>query len=132
MRKKLSNIVSRIEQTEQQKKAMVLKDIHVGEQTVFFRDIVVIESDRNYLEYTVQNYKDTLRVRDTITRAEELFGRHYFIRVHRKNIVNMHHIMYIDQKKKNIVMDNNMEIIIGGSYRQSVTEAYTRYLAMKV
>lgn len=124
-------MVSRIELAESQKKVMVLKDIHVGEQTVFFRDIVVIESDRNYLEYTVQNYKNTLRVRDTITRVEELFSPHHFVRVHRKNIVNMLHILYIDQKKKNIVMDNNMEIIVGGSYRESVVRAYERYLAMR-
>lgn len=131
MQKRLSHVVARIELTENQKMSIALKDVRLGEQTVFFKDIVVIESDRNYLEYTVQNYKNILRVRDTITRVEELFRSHHFIRVHRKNIVNMVHILYIDQKKKNIVMDNNMEVLIGGSYRQDVMDTYRRYLTMR-
>ncbi|MDE6568339.1 MAG: response regulator [Lachnospiraceae bacterium] len=131
MKKRFSQVVSRIELEESQKKTLVLKDINIGEQTVFFQDIVVIESDRNYLEYIVQNYKDALRVRGTITWASEFFVPHYFIRVHRKNIINMLHILYIDGKKQVIVMDNGMNIIMGGSYRQSVMEAYKKYLAMK-
>lgn len=131
MKRRLSQVVSRIELAESQKKAINLKDIYIGEQTVFFRDIIIIESDRNYLEYVVQNYKDTLRVRGTIGRAEELFAPHYFVRVHRKNIVNMMHILYIDQKKQYIVMDNGVKIIIGDSYRQSVMETYKGYLARK-
>lgn len=131
MKQRFSQVVSRIELEESQKKAIVLKDINIGEQTVFFQDIVVIESDRNYLEYIVQNYKDPLRVRGTITKVEELFAPHYFIRVHRKNIVNMIHILYIDQKRQVIVMDNGTNIIMGGSYRQSVLDMYQRFLAMK-
>lgn len=131
MKKRFSQVVSRIELEESQKKTLVLKDINIGEQTVFFQDIVVIESDRNYLEYIVQNYRDALRVRGTITWASELFTPHYFIRVHRKNIINMLHILYIDGKKQVIVMDNGMNIIMGGSYRQSVMEAYKKYIAMK-
>ncbi|MDE6852201.1 MAG: LytTR family DNA-binding domain-containing protein [Lachnospiraceae bacterium] len=131
MKKRFSQVVSRIELEESQKKAIVLKDINIGKQTVFCQDIVVIESDRNYLEYMVQHYKDALRVRGTITKVEELLSPHYFIRVHRKNIVNMIHILYIDQKKQVIVMDNGTNIIMGGSYRRSVMDMYQRYLAMK-
>lgn len=132
MKKRFSQVVSRIELEESQKKTLVLKDINIGEQTVFYQDIVVIESDRNYLEYIVQNYKDALRVRGTISWASDLFSPHHFIRVHRKNIVNMMHILYIDGKKQVIVMDNGMNIIMGGSYRQSVMEAYHNYLARKI
>lgn len=131
MKKRLSHTIARIELTQAQSRSLVLKDIHLGEQNVFFRDIVVIESDRNYLEYTVQHYGGPLRVRDTITRMEEQLCPRHFIRVHRKNIVNMLHILYIDQKKKNIMMDNGMELVIGGSYRLSVWEAYRRYLSMR-
>lgn len=131
MKKRFSQVVSRIELAESQKKTISLKDIYIGEQTVFFQNIILIESDRNYLEYVVQNYKDSLRVRGTISKAEEVFASHYFMRVHRKNIVNMLHILYIDQKKQYIVMDNGVKIIIGDSYRQSVLETYSRYLARK-
>lgn len=131
MKERFSWVFSRIELEESQRNTTVLKDITIGEQTVFFRDIVVIESDRNYLEYTVRNYKDTLRVRNTITKAEELLTPYYFLRVHRKNIVNMQHILYVDGKKQCIVMDNGMKILMGGSYRECVIEAYKNYLAMK-
>ncbi|MBO5484020.1 MAG: response regulator transcription factor [Lachnospiraceae bacterium] len=131
MQKKLSRVIERIKLERNQNKTIVLGDIYLGEQTVFYRDIVVIESDRNYLEYTVQDYENPLRIRDTISRAEEVFKPHCFLRVHRKNIVNMMHIVYVDQKKKNIMMDNRMEIFIGESYRKSVTEEYNRYLDMR-
>lgn len=131
MKKRLSQVVSRIDLAERQKEAISLKDIYIGEQTVFFRDIVIIESDRNYLEYIVQNYKDALRVRGTISKAEELFAPHYFMRVHRKNVVNMMHVMYIDQRKQYIVMDNGMKIIMGERYRESVLKEYQKYLTLK-
>lgn len=131
IQKKISRVIERLELDRKQNQTIVLGDIYLGNQTVFFRDIVVVESDRNYLEYTVQNYRSPLRIRDTITHAEHVCKPHCFIRVHRKNIVNMMHILYIDQKKKNIIMDNRMEIFIGESYKKSVVEEYNRYLDMR-
>lgn len=80
-----------------------------------FDDILYIESMKDYIK--IRTSQETIIVKEKISEFQKLLPEHRFIRVHRSYLVNTNKITAYTQYDVEI---NNLEIPIGGMYKQNV------------
>lgn len=92
---RMNILLSNISQVSKEQKKIVLK---TAEQifVVSIKDIVHLESDRNYTFFYLADGKKVL-VSKTLKEYEELLGEYGFIRVHQSHLI---HVDYIDRYEK--------------------------------
>jgi len=98
---------------------------------IYFRNIVYIESDKHYLNYYIQNREEPVLIRGTINEMEKALEIYSFIRIHRRFIVNLRYIKYIDTKIGKVCLNFNgksKSLSLGQSYKTRVNEIYGIYL----
>ncbi len=96
------------------KDALFIKDGYYFHK-VFFRDIVYLESDNNYV--TVHTVDKKHLVRTSLQNYLEHFDQHKFFRIHRSYVVNLDHIATINTE---YVLLNMKELPIGKTYREEL------------
>lgn len=90
-------------------------------------DIIYVGSERNNLIYHVCDGEDVL-VRAKIQEAEEILPADLFVRIHNRLIVNMAHIEAIDHSQGTLTVTGGEILPISRPRKQSLSEAYDRYL----
>jgi two-component system, LytTR family, response regulator LytT len=105
---------------EQQKNNYVIKDalfIKDGYyfHKAFFKDILYLESDNNYV--TVHTTEKQYLVRTSLQQYTEHFDPQKFFRIHRSFVINLDHIQTINSEA---VIINKKELPIGKSYREDL------------
>lgn len=92
-------------------------------------DIIYVGSEKNNLIYHIRDGEDIL-VREKIQDAEELLPADLFIRIHNRLIVNMAHIESIDYPQGVLTVTGGEILTISRPRKQSLSDAYDRYLRM--
>ena len=98
---------------------------------VYYHNIIYVESDKHYLKHFIQNQETPLLVRASINDKESEFEKYGFIRIHRKFIVNLKFINFVDVKIGKVYINYNgtrKSLPMGNSYRDNVEKKYTEYL----
>ena len=80
-----------------------------------FDDILYVESMKDYIK--IRTSQETIIVKEKISEFQKLLPEYCFIRVHRSYLVNTNKITAYTQYDVEI---NNLEIPIGGMYKQNV------------
>ena len=92
---------------------------------ILITDIIYIEGMSEYLRIHLLGQSKPVVVLLSMKKMEErLMGRD-FMRIHKSYIINLHHIAEIN--KNRVILDNQVDIPIGESYRERLSE----YVAKK-
>ena len=92
---------------------------------ILITDIIYIEGMSEYLRIHLLGQSKPVVVLLSMKKMEErLMGRD-FMRIHKSYIINLHHIAEIN--KSRVILDNQVDIPIGESYRERLSE----YVAKK-
>ncbi|MGM9663917.1 MAG: LytR/AlgR family response regulator transcription factor [Eubacteriales bacterium] len=101
-----------------------------GEQSLRLKDIIYIESEKNY--YTMYtDLRKNYRCRGTLTSAESLLGDDDFFRIHAAYIINY---AYIDRlyNQGYVVMKNGKRINISRNRMATFKKAYMEYIRRQI
>ena len=106
----------------------VLLEISPGRKsTVLYRDIMYIKSDKHYLEYYMSD-KSVARQRGTMSDVEQSPAEHGFIKIHKRNLVNMNYIKYIDNRMLEVVLKNNTKLEMSRNCKTETEERYIKFM----
>ncbi len=85
---------------------------------VFFREIMYLEKDGNYLEIVLDNGKKVL-IRSNMSNVFKLIPEKHFQRVHKSFVVNLNKVKVIEVNK--LTLTGQIKIPLGNSYRQALS-----------
>lgn len=90
-------------------------EIHVQNNVyrIIVRDLIYLESDRNYTIFHFINQQ--IRIRGTLKNFSELFNPNLFISTHRSFVINKDHL--ITYHKDKCVMTGQLEVPVGRRHR---------------
>ncbi len=113
-----------------QNKKIILEN---SEETaaIYYHNIIYIESDKHYMKYHIQNKEKPISIRGSINETYIELQKYDFIRIHKRFIVNLKYIKFVDKKIGKIYINYNgfkKSLSLGTSYRDIVDEKYTLYL----
>lgn len=96
-------------------------------EEIAIRDIVVVQSEKNYLEYELADER-TLRVRDSLNAAEERLKEYDFSRISNRTLVNLSYVGRIREKEGEVILKDGYSYSLSRNYKKSVVAAYMKYL----
>lgn len=92
---------------------------------ILITDIIYIEGMSEYLRIHLLGQSKPVVVLLSMKKMEERLTGRDFMRIHKSYIINLHHIAEIN--KNRVILDNQVDIPIGESYRERLSE----YVAKK-
>lgn len=128
--KKLKKIAFQLAQTMRQEEKIVLEDRETGRIAVGLKDVIYIESSGHYVKYHIDKTNTIFQVRASISVLEEQYKSADFIRVQKKFLVNLKHILNIDVSNDAVILKQGIELPLSRSMKISVNEQFTQYLRM--
>lgn len=93
-------------------------------------NIIMVQSDKNYLEYELENGR-ILRIRESLTVAEETLKKYEFIRISSRILINVNYISRIKEREGEVILKTGYVYSISRNYKKSVVEEYMKYLRSK-
>ena len=124
--RRLASIIKKLLRHHKQFDSFMLEPAFEEKRIITVRDVVVITSDKNYIEYILTDGKK-YKIRGTLGESETRFADYDFVKTHRSFLVNMKHIEKINYTDCEIKLTNGNLAHIGKSYKISVDEKYTSY-----
>lgn len=95
--------------------------------SVLYRDIMYIKSDKHYLEYYISD-GTVVKQRGIMSEVEIELAEHSFIKVHKRNLVNMRYIKSIDNKMLEIILQNNTRLEMSRNCKAETEEKYIKFM----
>lgn len=128
--KRIKSVVAKLMVNMKQSESIVLEDEMSGTVAVYYRNIIFIKSERHYLYYYQKDREKPIRIRCKISDIEDTMAKYDFVRIHRNFIVNMKHILDIDNSIGRVYLkvEGKQALPMSRSCKKYVNEAYTMYL----
>lgn len=98
----------------------LIEEVVVGE-------IVVVRSEKNYLEYEMSDNR-TIRIRGSLIVAEEVLQKYDFVRISSRALVNLNYIVRIKEREGEVILKTGFVYSLSRNNKKSVVEAYMKYL----
>lgn len=103
-------------------------DLPYGEKIYLKPDeILYLSSAANYINVFTLNGNDT-KIRKKLDDLSDVLPNRFFVRVHKRYIVNMKHIHKVDLPNSQIILNNKTEIDISRSLKNDFMTKYNEYL----
>lgn len=90
-------------------------------------DIIMVQSDKNYLEYEFNDGR-ILRVRESMAIAEEHLRKYDFIRISSRIMLNVSYVARVREREGEVVLKTGYVYSVSRNYKKSVISAYMKYL----
>ena len=101
-----------------------LKSVENNLIKVDVNEIIYVEIFSHYLIYHLENRE--IKVRGTISEAENNLSNYYFSRISKSFLINLKHVINI--KLDNVLLTGNIELIISRLRKKDFLEAFYKYL----
>ena len=101
-----------------------LKSVENNLIKVDVNEIIYVEIFSHYLLYHLENRE--IKVRGTISEAENNLSNYYFSRISKSFLINLKHVINI--KLDNVLLTGNIELIISRLRKKDFLEAFYKYL----
>ena len=101
-----------------------LKSVENNLIKVDVNEIIYVEIFSHYLLYHLENSE--IKVRGTISEAENNLSNYYFSRISKSFLINLKHVINI--KLDNVLLTGNIELIISRLRKKDFLEAFYKYL----
>lgn len=128
LNKKLKKIVCQLSRSIKQQETLILEDRLLGRVAAALKDIVYVESCGHFVRYHIDDRSAAFQVRANIGALEERYRSSDFIRIHRRFLVNMRHILNVDTSNSSVRLKQGTELPLSRSLKQTVNESFTEYL----
>ena len=92
-----------------------------GYKKIMISDILFLKADGGYCEFNFKDYKPQLFSENLSYYGEKLAFAKELVRIHRSYIVN---ISFIERIRENVAWVAGLEIPIGKTYRNELTEKF--------
>lgn len=122
----MKSVIKKLSRHIRQNNILILELPYNEKVRVSIRNILYISSEKNYLIYHLNDSR--IKVRGKISELKEKYEKYDFVRVHKRIIVNMRNIAWIDYPNDEIKLKDESVINIGRIYRKELQEKYTMYL----
>lgn len=97
--------------------------------SLYMHEIVYIESNGHYLNFHIASDSAPIRVRGTLSEYEKKYTEHSFIRIHKRYLVNLKHLTFLDTKRDEVLLASiNKRLTLSRNYKKQVNEKHTEYL----
>ena len=117
----------RMKAMNEKQEAKFLLSTKDGMQIVFAKDIIKVESEKNYSCFYLNNNKKIISSK-TLTSFEPKLQENHFCRIHRSVMVNLNHIQNIKHDKQKgyvVVMNDSTEIEIARRKRKEFLKLFS-------
>lgn len=101
-----------------------LKSVENNLIKVDVNEVIYVEIFSHYLIYHLENRE--IKVRGTISEAENNLSNYYFSRISKSFLINLKHVINI--KLDNVLLTGNIELIISRLRKKDFLEAFYKYL----
>ena len=128
---KLNSVFKLLFNHMKQNKTIIIDDNKLGNISLAYKEIVFIESRKHYCIFHIKSRKTDLtviKVRKSIGDLEEELEEYDFIRVQKKYIVNLSHVISIDKNNRIVNLRNDVIVKLGPTYKQKAEEEFLNYL----
>jgi len=123
----VDNVVQKLMKHMKQNEKIVLKDISGMPRVVFVHNIVYLESDKHYICFYISD-KSVVKVRGNISEYESAYSEYNFVRIHKKFLVNIKYLSFLDEKKDEVAISIlDKRLIMSRNYKKMVKEKYICY-----
>lgn len=125
----ISRIVKKLMKHMKQYERVELIDRDSKRHFCNIHDIVYIESEKHYLNYYTVKDQTPINVRGSIKECEEKYSEYDFVKIHKRYLINLKYLAYIDNTRNEVVLNiNNIRLVMSKNYKKDVDEKYTLYL----
>lgn len=126
MRRDVIRALEKMKEYRREEREFVLQLPYNRKRSIRCKDILYLLSDGNYMIYVLKN-GENIKVRGTMRDAQLMLEEYYFVRIHKRILVNMSCIQTIDTVKNEIYGGQTGYLEIGRNYKRSVLEKYFDY-----
>lgn len=126
IKKVMKHIAEKIADT-----TVILKIAKGANEQVDSRDIIYLQSEKNYMKYQLKNGQ-YMWVRETMTVAERKLESFWFCRINKQVLMNLNHVRKIDFQQKQVYCKNQEIFKIGNSYQEAVLEKYLVFTRQEI
>lgn len=127
LRNDVAVVVRKLISHMRQYESMLLEFSPGRKSSVLYRNIMYIKSDKHYLEYYISD-GTIARQRGTMSDVEQSLAEHGFIKVHKRNLINMNYIKCIDNRMLEIQLKNNTKLEMSRNYKTETEERYIKFM----
>ena len=100
----------------------ILLEISPGRKAaVLYKNILYVKSDKHYLDFYLID-KKLIHQRGNIADIEISLADYDFIKVHKRNLINMNYIKYIDNRMLEIVLKDGTKLEMSRNYKKETEE----------
>ena len=125
----VDKIICKLMRHMKQNEKIVLEDEISGRSAVYIKDILYIESDKHYVLYHVLKKELPIKMRGNISDLLEKYSTYFFVRIHKRYLVNLRFLSNIDNKNYEITIGEiNKRLPMSRNYKHEVDEKYTMFL----
>lgn len=123
------DVITKLIQHMRRFERITLKNHEGIKYTPYIHEIVYIESDGHYLNFYIASNSVPIRVRGTLTEYEKKYTEHNFIRIHKRYLINLNHLTFLDVKRDEVHLGSvNKRLTLSRNYKKQVNEKHSEYL----
>lgn len=105
----------------------ILLEVSLGKKSsVLYKNIMYVKSDKHYLDFYISG-GELIRQRGNMSEIETRLAEHGFIKVHKRNLINMRYIKYIDNRMLEIVLIDNTKLEMSRNLKNQTEEKYVKF-----
>lgn len=127
MRQDIAEVLARLSAQFVQEEVLVLEGAYHIQEKIRIREIRYLWSQKNYLLYMLENNRQ-VRVRGTMSEAQQALEPKGFLRIHKSLLVNMRYIERIDYQQNRLEISGGEYLEIGSKYKGEIGDRYLDYL----
>lgn len=121
---RITSVIKKLNRHIKQNTIFKLQLSYNNIQEIIYRDILFINSFKNYLEYNLVG-GEAIKTRGKLSDIQKTFLEYDLVRIHSRYIVNMYYISKIDLSSDLITLKNDKILEISTTYRENFLESYT-------
>ena len=128
---KLNSVFKLLFNHMKQNQTIIIDDNKLGNISLSYKEIVFIESRKHYCIFHIKSHKtaiSVIKVRKSIGDLEEELKDYDFIRVQKKYIVNLSHVISMDKNNHIVNLRNDVIVKLGPTYKQKAEVDFLNYL----
>lgn len=124
----VDNVLKKLMYHMKQAQKIVLDDCF-EQLVVFIHDIIYLESSQHYIFFYITNKNNPIKVRGKLSEYEEQFKKFDFVRIHRKYLINLKYLSFIDGNNNEVFLRSiNRRLIMSRYCKKEVEQQHINYL----
>lgn len=124
----INDVFKKLMNHMKQTQKIVLEDC-AERQIIYIHDIIYLENEQHYILFHILNRNKPIKMRGNLSEYEEKFREYDFVKIHRKYLINLKYLSFIDNIRNEVLLRSiNKRLIMSRYCKKEVVEKHTIYL----